>query len=186
MKVIIVVAPEKYRDEELAEPVAALKTADIAFDIASTRTGTCTGMLGGKTSASITFDDIDPKNYDGLIIIGGTGAQAYLWEDKLLISFVTFFHDAGKVVAAICLAPVVLAKAGILAGKSATVYNSQAAIFEMKKGKAVLANQPVVTDSRIVTANGPQAAKAFADAVVKELTTDPFAIPSSNKMGFQF
>ncbi|MDD1702547.1 MAG: DJ-1/PfpI family protein [Methanoregula sp.] len=184
MKVVIVVAPEKYRDEELAEPVAALKKAGITFDIASTRIGTCTGMLGAKTSAGITFDDIDPKNYDGIIIIGGSGCQAHLWEDKLLVSLVTYFHEAGKVVAAICLAPAVLAKAGILKGKKATVYDSQAAIFELKKGRAVLVSEPVVTDSRIVTANGPGASKAFADAVVMELTTDPWAVPSNK--GFQF
>ena len=63
MKVVIAIAPEKYRDEELAEPVAALNSAGIAFDIASTRPGTCTGMLGGKTIAGISFDDVDPKNY---------------------------------------------------------------------------------------------------------------------------
>lgn len=186
MKVVIVVAPEKFRDEELAEPVAALKKAGIAFDIASTRTGTCMGMLGAKVQAGMTFDDIDPKNYDGIVIIGGSGSQTYLWEDDLLVQLVTYFNEAGKVVAAICLAPVVLAKAGILKGKKATVYESQTAIFEMKKGKAVLVNQPVVTDSRIVTANGPFAAKAFGEAVVKELTTDPFAIKTTNKMGFQF
>ena len=43
------------------------------------------------------------------------------------------------------------------------------AVMEMKKGKAVLVGQPVVTDGRIVTANGPPAAKDFAAAVVKEL-----------------
>ena len=60
MKVVIAIAPEKYRDEELAAPVAALNKAGIAFDIASTRPGTCTGMLGGKIIAGISFDDIDP------------------------------------------------------------------------------------------------------------------------------
>jgi protease I len=50
MKVLIVIAPEKFRDEELAEPVAALKATGIGYDIASTRRGTCTGMLGAKAT----------------------------------------------------------------------------------------------------------------------------------------
>ena len=169
MKVVIAVAPEKYRDEELAEPVAALTKAGIAFDIASTRAGTCTGMLGGKTVAGISFEEIDPKNYNGLVIVGGSGSQSHLWEDNMLVRLAIYFHETGKVVGAICLAPVVLAKAGILRQKKATVYDSPLAVMEMKKGKAMLVSQPVVTDSRIVTANGPLAAKDFAAAVLKEL-----------------
>ena len=87
----------------------------------------------------------------------------------MLTGLARYFHETGKVVAAICLAPVVLARAGILKQKKATVYDSPVAVMEMKKGKAVLVGQPVVTDGRIVTANGPLAAKDFAAAVVKEL-----------------
>ncbi len=169
MKVVIAIAPEKYRDEELTEPVAALTKAGIAFDIASTRTGNCTGMLGGKTVAGFAFEDIDPKNYKGLIIVGGSGCQEHLWEDEILVSLVTYFNDKSKVVGAICLAPVVLAKAGILKQKKATVFENPVAVLEIKKGKAVLVKEPVVTDGRIITANGPAAAKDFAAAVVKEL-----------------
>jgi protease I len=172
MKVIIAVAPEKYRDEELDEPVAALNAAGIAFDIASTRPGPCTGMRGGKTTAGIAFEEIDPKSYAGLIIIGGSGCQVHLWEDAVLVELARFFHESGKVVAAICLAPAVLARSGILKGKKATAYDSPAAFFEMKKGGAVVVKDPVVTDHRIITGNGPAAAKDFAAAVIKELTDE--------------
>jgi protease I len=170
MKVLIAIAPEKFRDEELAEPVAALRAAGIGFDIASTRRGTCTGMLGAKATATLSFEEVDPKSYDGIVIIGGSGSQAHLWEDDLLPIIVNNIQKSGKVVAAICLAPVVLARAGILKGKKATYYESPVAFREMKAGGAVLVNQPVVTDTRIITANGPAASKAFADAVVKMLT----------------
>lgn len=181
MKVVLAVAPDKFRDEELAEPVAALKKAGIAFDIASTRPGTCTGMLGAKVSAGIEFGDIKPADYDGLIIIGGSGSQAYLWEADLLVRLAIHFHETGKVVAAICLAPVVLARAGILKGKNATVYESQSSIFEMRKGKAVLRPQPVIKDGRIITANGPEAAKEFAAAVIAELQAGPDASAPAKK-----
>ena len=169
MKAVIAIAPEKYRDEELAEPFAALTRAGIAFDIASTRAGTCTGMMGGKAVATLAFDEVDPKNYKGLIIVGGSGSQTYLWDDAVLVQLASYFHGKDKVVAAICLAPVVLAKAGILKGKKATVYDSPAAVMEMKKGRALVVRDPVVTDCRIITANGPLAAKDFAEAVVKEI-----------------
>ena len=170
MKVLIVIAPEKFRDEELAEPVAALSKAGIGYDIASTRRGTCTGMLGAKVTATLSLDDIDPKNYDGLIIVGGGGSQIHLWDDEMLQPLVRFFNDKMKVIGAICLSPVILARAGILKGKKATYSDSQVAFREMKTGGAVLVNEPVVTDTRIVTANGPAASKAFADAFIKMLT----------------
>lgn len=169
MKILIVVAPEKFRDEELAEPVAAFKAAGIGYDIASTRRGICTGMLGAKATA-VSLDDVDPKAYDGLVIVGGGGAQTHLWEDELLQPMVRFFHEKMKPVGAICIAPVVLARAGILKGKKATYFQTPVAFREMRAGGAVLVDQPVVSDTRIVTANGPEAAKAFSDAFIKMLT----------------
>jgi protease I len=170
MKILIAVAPEKYRDEELAEPVAAFQKAGIDFDIASTRRGPCTGMLGAKTTATLSFDDIDPKRYDGLVIVGGAGSQMHLWDDDLLNPIVKMFQQSGKVVAAICLAPIVLARAGILKNKKATYFESPASFREMKIGGAVITNAPVVKDGRIITANGPAASKAFADTIVQALT----------------
>lgn len=170
MKVLIAIAPEKFRDEELAEPLASLQKAGIAFDIASTRRGTCTGMLGARTTATISFEEIDPEQYDGLVIVGGAGSQAHLWNDTVLVHLVKYYQKWGKLTAAICLAPVVLARAGVLKGKKATYFESSASDFEMKRGGAVIIKSPVVTDGRIVTANGPLAAKEFGEAVVKDLT----------------
>jgi protease I len=170
MKILITIAPEKFRDEELAVPVATFQKAGIDFDIASTRRGICTGMLGAKTNATVSFEEIDPKQYDGLVIIGGSGSQTHLWDDDLLIEIVKFFSQSGKVVAAICLAPVVLARAGILKGKKATYYESPLSFREMKIGGAVITNAPVVKDGRVITANGPSASQEFADVIVQALT----------------
>lgn len=171
MKVLIALAPEKFRDEELAAPVAALQNAGIGFDIASTRRGPCTGMPGSKAIATLSFEEVDPNLYDGIIIVGGSGSQSYLWEDKILPVLVKYLRDKGKVVAAICLAPVILARAGILKGKKATHFDNPAVFREMKIGGAIVVDQPVVTDTRIITANGPAASEAFAEAVVKALTS---------------
>ncbi len=170
MNVLIAIAPDKFRDEELAEPRAALEKAGIGYDIASTRRGTCTGMLGAKVTATLSFEEIDPKKYDGLVVVGGSGAQDYLWEDDVLVELAKFFRQSAKPVAAICLAPVVLANAGILKGRKATYFHSPKSFFEMKRGGAVLVDKPVVNDDRIITANGPAAAREFADTVVRVLT----------------
>ena len=170
MKVLMVIAPEKFRDEEFTVPAAALQKAGIGYDVASKERGPCTGMLGTKVSATLAFEEIEPKSYDGILIVGGAGAQLHLWDDELLGEMVKYFHAEAKVVAAICLAPVILARAGILKGKKATYFNSPVSFREMRAGGAVLVDKPVVADSRIITANGPAAATEFADTFIRTLT----------------
>ena len=174
MKVLIALPPEKFRDEELAEPVAALQKAGIGFDIASTRRGTCTGMLGARAVATLLFEEVDPAQYDGIIIVGGAGSPSHLWGDEVLAELARYYADGRKMVAAICLSPVVLARAGVLKGKHATYSESPASFREMKAGGALIVNKPVVSDGRIVTANGPFAAKEFAETVIHKLTVEPW------------
>jgi protease I len=171
MKVLIIIAPEKFRDEEFAVPAAALQKAGIGYDVASTRRGTCRGMLGAMVNATLSLKEVDPKTYDGILIVGGGGAQSYLWDDDILCGMVKFFHLSARGVAAICLAPVVLARAGILKGKKATFFSTPISLGEMKAGGAVLVDKAVVSDSRIVTANGPAAAAEFAETFIRTLTT---------------
>lgn len=170
MKVLMVIAPEKFRDEEFTVPAAALQKAGIGYDVASKRRGPCTGMLGTVVNATLSLEEVDTRSYDGILIVGGSGAQSYLWDDKILGGMVTVFHTSGKGVAAICLAPVVLARAGILRGKKATCFPGPASSGEMKAGGAVLIDKGVVSDGRIVTANGPAAAARFAETFIRTLT----------------
>jgi protease I len=169
MKLLLVVAPEKFRDEELQVPQKVFDEYEIAYDVASSRVGLCEGMLGASIEATLTIKDANPDVYDGIVIVGGMGAQDYLWGNSSLQGLVRTFFDSGKIVAAICLAPVVLAKAGVLKGREATVFRSPASVGAMKKGGAHLVDIPVVADLDLITANGPQAARAFAEAIVEKL-----------------
>jgi len=169
MKVLIVIAPEKFRDEEFDIPAAALAKAEIGYDVASTIRGTCSGMLGAKAEAALSLREADPQNYDGILIVGGGGAQSYLWDNTVLRGMVTAFHASAKVVAAICLAPVILARAGILMGRKATVFKTPISLKEMKAGGAVPSDKAVVKDGRIITADGPAAAAEFAEIFIHTL-----------------
>jgi protease I len=157
--------PGKIQGRGAGSAGCSIQKAGIAFDIASTLRGPCNGMLWAKTTATLSFKEVDPKHYDGLVIIGGTDSQIHLWNDDLLVQLVKNFPESQKIVAAICLAPVVLAHAGILQGLKATCFESSVSVNEMKSGGAVLVNKPVVVDGRIITANGPAAAQEFADAI---------------------
>lgn len=170
MKLVLAIAPDKFRDEEFEVPQKVFSEAGIETVVASTRTGTCQGMIGGMAEATAAFTDLNPDEYDGIIVVGGIGSQDHLWTDADLKGLVQECARAGKVVAAICLSPVVLARAGVLDGKNATVFRTPASLYEMEQGGARLVEKGVVTDGTIVTANGPAVVGAFAEAVLSALS----------------
>jgi len=169
MKILVVIPPENFRDEELADPVSAFQNAGIPFDIASTQRGVCKGMLGARATATHSLEDVDPGEYAGIVIVGGSGSPTHLWDNEMLIKLVRYFHKNRKLTAAICLSPVVLAHAGILKGKTAACYMSPASKKEILKEGAYISEKPVVVDGSIITANGPVAAKEFAAAIIRHL-----------------
>ena len=169
MKLLLAIAPEQFRDEELEIPRRTFEEAGIGTDLASTAAGTCTGMLGGTAEATMAFEDVNDDDYVGIVVVGGSGSEKHLWGSERLQELVRSFFEEGKVVGAICLAPVVLARAGILAGRHATVYRTPISVAEMEKGGANLLEIPVVADMQIVTANGPAAAAQFADTIITKL-----------------
>ncbi|NYT05309.1 MAG: DJ-1/PfpI family protein [Methanomicrobiales archaeon] len=169
MKLLIVIAPERFRDEELFTPCEMFEKTDIIYDIASTKTGTCAGMIGGSAEATLAIADARAEEYDGIVVVGGVGSQDFLWDNAGLQELVRTFFTSGKVVAAICLSPVVLAQAGILHGRQATVFRTPASIRAMKAGGAHLVDMPVVADLDLITANGPQAAGRFAEMIIERL-----------------
>jgi protease I len=105
-----------------------------------------------------------------MVIIGGAGSPEFLWGNSRLMALVTDFAGSGKVVAAICLSPVVLARAGVLRGRRATVFRMADSVAEMRKGGADLRADAVVVDGRFITANGPAAAGKFGEEIVSALT----------------
>jgi protease I len=170
MKLLVVVAPERFRDEELFEPLSLFQKAGILYDIASVRAGPCTGMLGGRCDATLDLTRVKGDGYDGIVVIGGAGSPEFLWGNSRLHALVREFTEAGGLVAAICLSPVVLARSGVLRGRKATVYRTPDSVAEMRRGGADLRDEAVVTDGSFITANGPAAARRFGEEIVSALT----------------
>ena len=115
------------------------------------------------TLKDIVLSDINASLYDGIIMIGGSGAAVYL-DNQATQDIIKTFYQQNKLVAAICMAPAILAQAGILENKKATVhelYKDMAAQYQLQ-----LINEDVVADGNIITANGPAAAEKFARQIV--------------------
>jgi len=169
MKLAIVISPRRFRDEELEVPAKAFSEAGIEYDIVSTETGTCTGVLGADAEATLTVEEVKAGDYDGIVIVGGLGSEDFLWDSAPLHTLVQEMHSRGSLISAICLSPVVLAHAGVLEGRTATVFKSPLAVSEMKRGGANLVDIHVVADMNIITADGPMAAGEFAEQIIEKL-----------------
>lgn len=172
-RVAFVIAPEKFRDEELFVPLAGVQKGGYGTLIASTKKGTAVGMLGGKAEAEVLIDDLVADDLLALVIVGGAGSPVHLWSHVGLQELARKMAAAGKPVAAICLSPVVLARAGLLKGRKATVWKADEAVAELKKGGAAYADAPCLEDGLLVTGNGPAAAASFTAAILNRLPPVP-------------
>lgn len=105
-------------------------------------------------------------SYDGIILPGGGPGSDNLANSSLVIEKIQDAFKRGLLCAAICAAPKVLGKAGILNGKKATCYPG----VESKLTGAVITDQPVVTDGNIITSKGVGTALAFGLELVSYLT----------------
>jgi protease I len=169
-KAVMIIAFREFRDAEYFIPKEILERAGIEVKTASNKSGTAIGADGGDTKVDLLVSQIDPADFDAIIFVGGPGClDALDNEDSYKVARETVSQN--KVLAAICISPVILAKAGVLKGKRATVWNdfakTQAKILE-KEG-AIFEDKPVVVDGKIVTANGPEAAKEFGNAILELL-----------------
>lgn len=165
-RVVMVIAQKNFRDEELEEPKTILQRNGISVTVASAAKRTAVGKLGAVVQPDAALADINAGDFDAVVFVGGGGAAQY-FDDPAALGLAGAAYDACKVVAAICIAPVILARAGLLKGKRATVFpedsDAIAAVGAQYTGK------PVEVDGKIITANGPAAAGAFGTALVKAL-----------------
>jgi protease I len=168
-RVIFIIAQNDFRDEEYLIPRDRFEGLGAEITIASKDTTVAKGMLGLSVKPDKRLRDISLKDYDIVILVGGSGSVVF-WSDEELHINLAEAADSGRIIGAICLAPGTLAKAGILKGKRATVYGTPGAKNLLKEEEAIYTGNHVERDDNIITADGPAAAKAFADEVVAAIT----------------
>lgn len=162
--VVLVIAEKNFRDEEYSQPKEVLTKAGVKVMTASTTTDNVKGKLGLTVRPDILLEKINIDHLDALIFIGGGGAEQY-FDSKIAHQLLNEAHDKGKIYGAICIGPVILANAGLLKGKKTTVFSSEIDAIKMKG--AIYTAEDVVIDGKLVTANGPAAAKKFGEAIFK-------------------
>lgn len=174
MKVVFIIAPEGFKDEELIVPMEIVKKEGIQVDIASTIIGECIGAEGTVVEANKILGEINVREYDGIVFVGGPGT-ILIRREAFALSISREANELKKVLGAICWAPTILAKSHTMTGRKATVWKG----MDMEYGKSteqvlemfgvIFVDEDVVVDYNIVTANGPQSAEKFGKELVKVL-----------------
>jgi len=171
-KVAIIIAFKDFRDEEYFIPKEIFERAGIKVTTVSDSKGIAIGDEGGEAKVDLSAEELNPEEYDAVLFIGGPGAQKYI-DDATMHKIAQETLAKGKILGAICVAPAILANAGVLKDINATVWSSnmdKSAVKILKGNGAKYVDEPVVVDGNIITANGPLAAKDFAEAVIGDLT----------------
>lgn len=169
-KVLFVVCQENFRDEELAHPREEVANAGARVALAAREKAPAKGMLGAVEQPDLAIREAKAGEYDAVVAVGGRATPEWLWNDPDLHRLLREAKASGKLVAGICLSGATLARAGVLRGVEATCFPTEASRKEMENGGAVFVEKPVVVSGKIVTANGPPAARDFGKAIVRVLS----------------
>ncbi len=151
-----------FEEIETVTPVDLLRRAGVDVVIASLAHGTVVGRSGIRLEPDATLDSLNPADFDLLFIPGGP-AVALLREDGRAAEIACQFAEAGKTIAAICAAPLVLKDAGLLEGRDFTAH------FSVHDDLPGVSSERVVIDGNLITSRGAGTALDFGLALVHHL-----------------
>ncbi len=164
--VLLVLAQTDFQDLEYSTVRDELSAAGFRVLVATKELKVATGVAGTSVTPNMLLKDARADDFLAVVFIGGPGTES-LFKDKEAQELARAAVEKGKVLGAICLAPVILARAGVLSGKRATVY--QPSSRELTSAGAEYTGSSVEVDGRIITADGPQSSKVFAQAIIAAL-----------------
>lgn len=168
---VLMIATDGFEQSELFEPRKALLDAGAQVTLASLKTDPITGEKGGEKGESITpdatVDQVNPAEYDALVLPGGVGNPDKLRMNERVVGIVKAFFDADKIVAAICHAPWLLIEAHVVEGRRATSWPSVRT--DLANAGASVLDEEVVIDGKLITSRKPDDIPAFNRAVIEAL-----------------
>ncbi len=160
----LIFAADGFEDLELFYPQHRLKEEGIDVKIASMQKNRITGKHGYTSQVDLSFDEIDPKLFDILVISGGKGPEK-MRLDMNALDIITHFFEEEKPVAAICHGPQMLISARVIRGRIATSYIGIK--DDIIAAGAEYLDQEVVVDNNLITSRHPADLYAFGRELVK-------------------
>lgn len=171
---ILILATDGFEQSELFGPRDALIGARATVHLASPEKAPIQGMehdeKGATITPDLTLDEVDPDEYDGLILPGGVANPDSLRTHEKAVEIVQSFDDAGKPIAAICHGPWMLVEADIVADRTVTSWPSLRT--DLENAGATYVDREVAIDGNLITSRKPADIPAFVDAF-KQAVTQP-------------
>ncbi|MBU0898213.1 MAG: DJ-1/PfpI family protein [Nanoarchaeota archaeon] len=163
MKKVLVPIIEGFEEAEMTCTVDVLRRAGLDVITAGIPATIIKGMHEMTFMADRRMEELNIDKFDALVLVGGNPGYINLGKSKSVIETIKKFNSEKKLIAAICASPSVLAKAGILENKKATIYpGMEREIPRPRDGR-------VIVDGNIVTSQGVGTAIEFALKIVEIL-----------------
>ena len=165
----IILTADKFEDMEVFFPYFRLLEEGFEVDIAAPVKGGIQGEHGYGLEVEKTFDEVDPADYDLLIIPGGApdGAPATVRKNKKAQQIAKSFFVEEKPVASICHGPWTLASAGVVKGRRLTSYWHDGVPEDIRAAGGVYEDKDVVVDRNLVTSRYPGDLPVFVKETLK-------------------
>lgn len=165
MKKVIVILPPGFEDIEAVTVVDILRRGGARVTLSGTNEGPVEGSRGVKIIPDCLFDTVSSADFDLVVLPGGQPGTSNLQKNDKVLAFLRTMHSGGKLVGAICAAPLVLQDAGLLKGKNATCHPS----VRDKLQSAHYCDDRVVVDGNIITSQAPGTAMEFSLKLIELL-----------------
>lgn len=170
-KKVAVLLADGFEEGEALFIVDIMRRAGIGCDMVSIKEEIVEGGHGITVKADKLIKDAEKDRYDMIVLPGGLPGADYLRDCEEVIKWVQdFANDNKKYIAAICAAPQVLAKAGVVKDRKITSYPSEK--YRQILKDAQYTEEIVVVDSNIITSRGPATTMPFAYKLVEILDGD--------------
>ncbi len=172
MKKVLIHFANGFEEIEAITPVDVLRRAGCEVTTVSvTGTKEVTSKRGVTVLVDKLFAETDYERADIIVLPGGQPGADNLNKHEGLLNQIRTFNAQGKLIAAICAAPLVLGNAGVLKGRRATCFPG----VEPQLTGATCTGKILEVDGNIITGKGPGVALKFSLALVELLVGKPKA-----------
>ncbi len=164
----IILTADQFEDMEVFFPYFRLLEEGVKVHVAAPSKETIHGEHGYALNPDRTLDEVDPDDYDLLIIPGGSpdGAPTSVRNHPKALSITKSFFTKNKSVASICHGPYTLVSANVIQGRRLTSYCHDGVPEEIKAAGGVYEDKEVVVDGNLITSRWPPDLPAFMREVM--------------------